>query len=334
MQKRSWLPLAGLIGLVLVVSAATASAQPIPAAAPSKAGTRFITLGTRSGPQPTVGRAQSSNVLIVNGALYIVDAGDGVTRRLTKAGIAIRDIDNIFITHPHSDHTSGLAALLTAQYDLNRTKPVNIYGPPGIEAIFQPLLAYLTVNAEIRISDGTRTARPAQMFFGHGLGIGTVFQDGNVKVTAAENSHFNFPPGSPGFGKYKSYSYRFETADRIIVFTGDTGPSDALVELAKGADTLVSEVTSVEEAQEQRMKAGVWQTMSPAEQTGYLRHMRQEHITPDEVGNMATRAGVKTVVLTHLPATADPKDEYKRYGEQVKKQFSGQVLIAKDLMEF
>jgi ribonuclease BN (tRNA processing enzyme) len=118
------------------------------------------------------------------------------------------------------------------------------------------------------------------------------------------------------------------------VFTGDTGPSDALVELAKGADTLVSEVTSVEEAQEQRMKAGVWQTMSPAEQTGYLRHMRQEHITPDEVGNMATRAGVKTVVLTHLPATADPKDEYKRYGEQVKKQFSGQVLIAKDLMEF
>ena len=334
MQKRSLLLLGGLIGLGLVAWSAATSAQPSSAAAPSKTGTRFITLGTRSGPQPTVSRAQSSNLLTVNGALYIVDAGDGVTRRLTRAGIAIRDIDNIFITHPHSDHTSGLGALLTAEYDLNRTKPVNIYGPPGTEAIFRGLLAYLTVNAEIRISDGTRTAQPAQMFFGHDVGIGTVFQDGNVKVTAAENTHFNFPPGSPGFGKYKSYSYRFETPDRVIVFTGDTGPSDALVELAKGADTLVSEVTSVEEAQEQRMKAGVWQTMTPAEQTGYLRHMRQEHVTPDEVGKIAARAGVKTVVLTHLPATADPKDDYQRYGEQVKKQFSGQVLIAKDLMEF
>ena len=49
---------------------------------------------------------------------------------------------------------------------------------------------------------------------------------------------------------------------------------------------------------------------------------------------MATIAGVKTVMLTHLPATADPKDEYQRFGEQVKKHFSGQVLIAKDLMEF
>jgi len=52
------------------------------------------------------------------------------------------------------------------------------------------------------------------------------------------------------------------------------------------------------------------------------------------IGKMAASAGVKTVVLTHLPTTGDPKDEYKRFGEQVKKHFSGQVLIAKDLMEF
>jgi ribonuclease BN (tRNA processing enzyme) len=49
---------------------------------------------------------------------------------------------------------------------------------------------------------------------------------------------------------------------------------------------------------------------------------------------MAERAGVKTVILTHLPATTDLKDEYKRFAEQVKKVYSGQVLIAKDLMEF
>ena len=49
---------------------------------------------------------------------------------------------------------------------------------------------------------------------------------------------------------------------------------------------------------------------------------------------MAARAGVKKVVLTHLPSTTDPKDEYARFGDQVRKYFSGQVLVAKDLMEF
>jgi len=71
-----------------------------------------------------------------------------------------------------------------------------------------------------------------------------VFQDSNLKVTAVENTHFHFPPGSPGYGKYKSCAYRFDAADRSAVFTGDTGPSDAIAELARGADLLVSEATN------------------------------------------------------------------------------------------
>src|SRR5215467_9460644 len=124
-------------------------------AAPSPA-TKLITLGTRSGPLPTVGRAQSSNVLIVNGALYVIDTGEGVTRRLTRAGIKIGDIGTIFITHDHDDHTSGLAPLMSVEYELNRNQPVNIYGPPGTKALVDGALQYLSVNSEIRISDGTR----------------------------------------------------------------------------------------------------------------------------------------------------------------------------------
>jgi ribonuclease BN (tRNA processing enzyme) len=97
---------------------------------------------------------------------------------------------------------------------------------------------------------------------------------------------------------------------------------------------LVSEVASVEEWKEQQIKSGRWQSMSPEQQAGSIRHQIEEHITPEEIGKMAASAGVKTVVLTHLPFTTDPKDDYKRFAEQVKKHFSGQVLIAKDLMEF
>ena len=300
----------------------------------SKTSTRLITLGTRGGPNPTVWRAQASNALIVNGVPYIVDAGDGVTRRLTRAKIGFRDIDTIFITHPHSDHTSGLPALLTVQYDSIRTKPVNVYGPPGTEETVKGILPFLDVSAQVRMGDGTRTVMASTLFSGHNKEPGLIFQDANIKVTAAENSHFHFAAGNPAYGKYKSYALRFDTADRSIVFTGDTGPSDAISALAKGADMLVSEVTSLEEFKAAQMRTGRWQAMTPKQQDESIRHNIEEHVSPKQVGDIAARAGVKTVVLTHLPATADPKDEYSRFGELVKKHFSGQVLIAKDLMEF
>jgi ribonuclease BN (tRNA processing enzyme) len=138
-----------------------------------------------------------------------------------------------------------LGGLLSTEYDYNRAKPVNIHGPPGTDEVVKALVQFLTVSADIRISEGMRTVPAGQIFFGHDTGIGVIYEDANVKVTAAENSHFNFRSGTPAYGKYKSYSYRFETADRVIVFSGDTGPSAAPAELAKGADLLVTEVISV-----------------------------------------------------------------------------------------
>jgi ribonuclease BN (tRNA processing enzyme) len=334
MRKRSISLFTALISLGIIALACESRAQNSDAAPPAKTGTRVITLGTRGGPIPMVGRAQSSNILIVNGAFYIVDAGEGVTRRLTRAGIAIRDIDNIFITHPHSDHTGGLGGLLSTEYDYNRTKPVNIYGPPGMDEVVKALVQFLSVSADIRNSEGMRRVPAAKIFFGHDTGTGVIYQDANVKVTAAENSHFNFRPGTPAYGKFKSYSYRFETADRVVVFSGDTGPSAGLEELAKGADLLVTEVISVDEWKELQVRTGRWPSMTPEQQARALRREVEEHITPDEIGKLATRANVKTVVLSHfLPAT-DPKDDYARFGEQVNKHFSGEVLVAKDLMEF
>jgi ribonuclease BN (tRNA processing enzyme) len=326
LPRRQFLHLAAGAAALPVMSQ-VASAQP--SSEVSKKGTRVITLGTKNGPFPTVGRAQSSNLLVVNGAQYVIDAGEGVTRRLARLSTNFRNIDNIFITHPHSDHTGGLGGLMTAVYDASRKALVNIYGPPGTAASVKGLLEFLTVSSEIRISDGTNTVPANQLFRGHDTGVGIIFQDANVKVTAVENSHFHFPPGSPGYGKYKSYSYRFDAADRSVVFTGDTGPSDAVAELAKGADLLVSEITNpVDEYKAQLIKSGRWQNWTPQEQKMLLRHHIEEHLLPDEVGKLAARANVKTVVLTHL------NDDYVPFAAEVKKYFSGQVLIAKDLMEF
>jgi beta-lactamase superfamily II metal-dependent hydrolase len=102
---------------------------------PSAAGTRLITLGTRFGPYPDAHQAQSSNLLIVNGTSYLIDAGDGTLRRLGEAGIRFNEIGVIFITHPHSDHIAGLGALMAAERNYGRKNPINVYGPPGVETI-------------------------------------------------------------------------------------------------------------------------------------------------------------------------------------------------------
>jgi len=141
------------------------------------------------------------------------------------------------------------------------------------------------------------------------------------------------PGTAPKAGTYKSYSYRFKTPDRVIVFTGDTGASDALTQLAKDADILVSEVVSVEDIKEARIRDGRWQAMSTKEQQEFIRHMVEEHITPEQIGKMAARANVKTVILSHLAQRPD-SDDYTAWAEEVKKHFSGQVLVAQDLMEF
>jgi ribonuclease BN (tRNA processing enzyme) len=300
-------------------------------ATPPPSGTVLITLGTRGGPLPTHSRTQSSNLLVVNNALYLIDAGDGVTRRIVKSGHDFREVGRVFITHAHSDHTAGLATLLVSQWEYQRREPTVVYGS-GAEALVKGAIAYLTPNAEIRWAEGKRT-KMADVFRGREVAPGAVYQDANVRVTALENTHFKFPPDSPGAGKYRSYSYRFETPGRVVVFTGDTGPSEALASFAKDADVLVSEVTVVDEVIELMKRNGAWQAKSVSEQVAWMRHMREEHVTPEQVGRMAAAAGVKTVVLTHFSPSIDRRDDYQRYAVEARKFFSGQVVVATDLMQ-
>lgn len=326
-----WWMLTAALSLGLAVATDESRAQSAGTKTPAT-GTQIVTLGTRGGPLPSKDRAQSSNLLVVNGVLYLVDAGDGVTRRIVQAGYDFRQVGKVFITHPHSDHTAGLATLLVSAWEYQRRDPIDIYGG-GVEGLVKGAIAYLTPNAEIRWAEGKK--RPmTELFHGHDVVPGLVHQDGNVKVTAVENTHFHFPQGSPPDGKYRSYSYRFDTPGRVVVFSGDTGPSDALTELAKGADVLITEVTSPDDVVELFKRNGIWQAKTPDEQEGFVRHMKEEHITPEDVGKMAAKAGVKSVVLTHLSPTGDPEDDYQRYADGAKKFFSGPVFVAKDLMRF
>ena len=103
---------------------------------------------------------------------------------------------------------------MVSQWEYQRAEPTDIYGG-GVEALVKGALAYLTPNAEIRWAEGKK--RPmADTFHGHDMAAASIYQDANIKVTAVENTHFKFEPGTPPYGKYKSFSYRVDDAGPLV----------------------------------------------------------------------------------------------------------------------
>lgn len=297
-----------------------------------KAPSSLITLGTSAGPSLTPGRAQTSHLLTVNGTYYVVDAGDGVARRMARAGADVRDVGIIFLTHHHDDHTAGLGTLMSLAWDRQRTEPINVYGPSRTKELVDALVRYCSISADIRIADGGRSISLEKVFFGHDVGVGEIYQDDNIRVSATENTHFSFHQGDAA-GRYKSYSYRFETPDRVIAFTGDTGFSSDVTELVRDADILVTETSSCDERKYRMIDDGTWQAMSDSEQEGIMRQATEGHMGLDNIGKLATQAGVRKVVLSHLTRRFKTTD-YEPWAEEVRKHFSGEVVVADDLMEF
>ena len=289
----------------------------------------LITLGTGGGPLPRPDRAQSSNLLIVNNQPYLIDMGDGVTRRLAETGTSFMRVNQIFITHLHNDHMAGLATFLDTAWQYAKKSAIDVYGPIGTQSVVKGAIQYMTEDAQIRVTEG-KVVPLDKVFVGHDKPEGLIYQDDHVRVRAVQNTHFNLPGESSKL--HQSFAYRFDTKDSCYTFTGDTGPSSAIENLAKNCEVLVAEVGKVEEVIAVLEKNGTWQNRSKNEQEDWIKHMVDEHMTPKQVGEMAARAGVKKLVLTHLLPTTIPRDDYERYKTEAAQYFNGQIFVAKDLM--
>jgi ribonuclease BN (tRNA processing enzyme) len=141
---------------------------------------------------------------------------------------------------------------------------------------------------------------------------------------------YHHAPGSPSAGKDKSYSLRFDTPGRSVVFSGDTGPSEALKRLAADADVLVCEVLDLEATMKE---VETTMKLPPAMVPALRRHMAEQHLSPEQVGQLAQKARVKMVVLTHFSPGLDGETDVSRYVDGVRKHFKGPVIAGRDLLE-
>ncbi|HEY2590075.1 MAG TPA: gamma subclass chorismate mutase AroQ [Steroidobacteraceae bacterium] len=317
----------------LLVTLAAVRRVPVSAGTHS---TRLILLGTNAGPVVSRSNSQPASLLIVDGRGYLIDAGSGTLRQLASADYRPERIRTIFITHHHIDHDAGLPSLI-AEVWFDKAwghldmPPTQIFGPPSTRFLVHTALDYVSVSERIFRAGVPALARAAPMFEATDIDHdGLVLDDGTVRVTAAENTHFHFKSSSPEAGEDRSYSYRFDTPAGSVVFTGDTGPSEAVIRLASGADVLVSEICAV--CSSQGAPAG--RSQLPSELAAQERfHMLNEHVTPDDVGEMAARARVKTLVLTHLAPNA-PGTDMTIFTGPIAKHFAGTVIPGRDLLEY
>ncbi len=318
-----------------------AAAGNAPAADPNPRA-EIIFLGTAGGPPLRLDRSEPATLLIVDDRKYLIDCGIGTMRRMVEAGIQSEQIKTVFFTHLHADHDLGLADIMAN--DFLHTGPVafdpiNIYGPPQTKELVDAAFHFITVGFRPFVAENPASFRMvngefASPFVAHEFNRdGAVFQDNKIRVIAMENSHYILMP-TQHRKMIKSYSYRIETPQGQIVFTGDTGPSDELTRLASGADILVAEASNrdSEDLDQLVNSMAARNHWSPERTKAFRSHFEFEHLDTDRIGQLAMKAGVKSVVLYHY----DPqgKADQAAFVRGVKKHFAGPVFAPDDLDRF
>ncbi|WP_238473869.1 MBL fold metallo-hydrolase [Altericroceibacterium spongiae] len=287
------------------------------AAAASDSGARLVLLGTKGGPRVGGSRSNPANALVVDDAVYVIDTGMGVSAQFVKAGLDFRKLRAIFISHMHSDHELELGNFVYNSWVTNSfTKPVDVYGPVGIEDMVRDYWALNRIDIETRIADEGRVD-PRPLLHGHDMAFEKrqVMQDDKVTVSALPTPH----------KPLQNFAYRFDTPYGSVVYSGDTSFYPPLADFAKGADILVHEVLYEPgvDALTKRARGG----------EAFRAHIMNAHSTTGQVGQIAAMAGVKTLVLSHfVPGDMDwITDDMWREG--AARHFQGEIIAGHDLQE-
>lgn len=277
-------------------------------------------LGTGT-PTPSMRRMCSGYVVRCNDEYIVFDHGFGAHHRLMELGIKATEVSHLFISHHHYDHMGDYPRLLLTRWDQGAGKlpELQVYGPPplklitermiGDDGVFGPDLISRTENQcsidvyRARGGTGERT-RPAPVL--HELRPGELVERNGWTVRVAEVNHF-----SPHL---TSYGYRLDCAFGSFVYSGDTGPSRALAELAQGCDVLVH----------------MCHYLSGTAPSKSFSTFTMGHL---ELARLAQEAEVRNLVISHVTEQFDHPGLRERVVGEVGQIYKGNIFFGEDLME-
>jgi len=274
--------------------------------------TTVILLGTGM-PRPNPSASGPATAVAVGRRVFLFDAGAGVMRQVAAAGLSISGPDALFLTHLHSDHTLGYPDVIFTTWVMHRRGALQVYGPPGLQQMTDHLLAAWAEDIRVRTTGLERERAEDLAVAVHEIGPGVVYDSGGIRVTAIPVEHGNWPT---------AFGFRIDTPDRSIVISGDTRPSEPLVEAARGADVLIHEVYPASRvAPENRPGGEAW--------PGY---MRTFHTSDVELGALAARIAPGLLVLYHV-VRMGASDEELLAGVRAG-GFTGRAVIGRDLERY
>lgn len=278
------------------------------------ASTKLIVLGSGT-PNPDPERSGSAYAVIANDQAYLIDFGPGIVRSAAALSpewggnikaLSVKNLEYAFLTHIHSDHSAGLADLLLTPWIMGRNKELKLFGPSGLDKMANSILDAYEEDINYRIYGTQPSNRKGYKYKFKSIFEGLIYEDKNIKVEA-----FKVPHG--GFDD--AYGFRFTSHDKVIVFSGDTGPSKTIEHFAFEADILVHEVYS---------QAGFLQKTKE-----WQKYHREHHTSTLEVGEIASRAKPKLLLISHILFWGSTPEEIL---EETRSTYSGKIKIAEDLM--
>jgi len=292
--------------------------------------TQIVLLGTGT-PVPDPDRSGPATAIVVGDTAYLVDFGPGVVRRAEAAALNRKipavepgNLKVAFVTHLHSDHTSGYSDLILGGWTSGRTVPLEVYGPTGLQSMTEHILQAYRVDIETRTNpDGNQRRFPdGWKVHAHEIKSGVIYKDEKVTITAFATKH-----------AMESYGYRFATPDRSIVISGDTNPVEATVNACNGCDVLIHEAQPLE----------LLAKMPESIQSFVAKY----HTTTEQLAELAKKAKPKLLVIYHAvsfpPGIAPPRllppkgsvDALYASPEMLEKEigsrYSGKFVIGRDL---
>lgn len=301
-------------------TAATDSANP-----PQTGSNEFVVtlLGTGS-PVPSDKRFGMSTLVRAGDQTLLFDAGRGTFIRLWQLGLSRGNIDAIFLTHLHSDHTVGLPDLLMTGWvmDTFNTKagaqPLTVYGPGSIEGrigtteTLERLKTAYEADNYIRRHDEKLPTKGLKIQ-GHDIHPGVVFNHDGVKVTAFSVDHGEW--AKPAFG------YRIDYDGRSVLLSGDTrySPDEPLLENARGVDVLIHEVADARQ---------------PILDSHMGQAIMNHHTLPQQAGQVFAEIQPRLAVYSHIVRLSNAEVAAPPMSDLIDKtrqSYDGPLLVGQDL---
>ncbi|MBU2997107.1 YHYH protein [Cellulophaga baltica] len=265
-------------------------------------------------PKFNIERSGPSVLISYKTTQILVDMGNGTQANLNKNNTKIKDLDGLLFTHHHLDHNEEFAPIFIQS--LLGGRKMTIAGPKQTTSILDHIIDIYEEDIEYRLSKSQRSLKDITgNFTAKNLTGNEPFYIGDIKITYTPVNH-----------TIATLAYRFEAGGEAVVISGDLTYSKSLPVLAKNADYLIMDSGGAIELGKKRHHKGV-SNNNPKRNTN--KTTQKAHVNLSESSQMAKEANAKHLVLTHFNFTNIDEEATTT---EIRKNYSGEILYAKDLM--